>query len=276
MKRALLLGAAALVFAPRPAAAERPVAREGASLMPPGAWSIGLLSPARLGLSETLELDTQALSWLLLSPNAEVRLKLGGAGSWLFASTYGLSLPTGAMRLTQGVLFPTSETSGQRPAWVLVPSLGVLASSGPRDAAALVTFHLETAFGVPLGERTTPTLETYAPVELLFAPALTGLRTRAGANGSHALGTVVRARVLAEALTMGRRTDVARSPLVFHGALALEFAIGRRIAVELSGHVYESDQHRTRLVDAGDGTVRRERVRSVDVFPSLDVIVRGP
>ena len=125
-------------------------------------------------------------------------------------------------------------------------------------------------------ERTTPTLETYAPVELLFAPALTGLRTRAGANGSHALGTVVRARVLAEALTMGRRTDVARSPLVFHGALALEFAIGRRIAVELSGHVYESDQHRTRLVDAGDGTVRRERVRSVDVFPSLDVIVRGP
>ena len=105
---------------------------------------------------------------------------------------------------------------------------------------------------------------------------LTGLRTRAGANGSHALGTVVRARVLAEALTMGRRTDVARSPLVFHGALALEFAIGRRIAVELSGHVYESDQHRTQLVDAGDGTVRRERVRSVDVFPSLDVIVRGP
>ncbi len=275
MKARLLsvLSLLAAIGVSAPARAEPMRAREGAHLLAPGAWSGGLVAPVRVGLTRRYELSTQAFEWLLLSPNAELRTDLGNIGSWTFASTMGLSVPTMSMRLTQGYLFPTYENEGKKPGWVVVPSFGVLASSGPARAEGLLTLHFATSLGLPLGDRNATPLETYAPIDLVFAPALTGLRVRTGATYSHAIGNHVRARLLGEIAMMGSKTDVPRSPLVWHAALTGEVALGRRVRIEGGVHAYESDQRKTELVERPDGTVYRERVRSLDFFPAIDVIV---
>jgi hypothetical protein len=275
--RTTFAAVAAMTFLSVTARAEPLRAREGASLQAPGAWSVGLIEPTRIGLTKNLELAGQPFAWLLLSPNAELRVGLGDIGGWTFSSTAGLSVPTGSMRLTQGYLFPTWEATERKPGWVLVPSFGVRASSSTNTRApSLVTLHFETALGVPLGDREATPLETYAPIELLYAPALEGLRTRAGATWSVAFGDHVRARLLGEAAMLGRTTDVPRSPMVFHGSLIGEVGLGRRVRLEAGIHAYESDQRRTELIERDDGTVRRERIRSLDWFPAFDVIVTSP
>src|SRR5262245_24188287 len=105
-------------------AAEPIPARDTAVLLAPGQWSVGLISPLQVGVGAGLEFDSAVVPWFLLSPNGALRVALR-QGDFAVTGEYGLSIPTGAMYLLQGYLFPTWEKSESRVGWFVVPSAGL-------------------------------------------------------------------------------------------------------------------------------------------------------
>src|SRR5262245_30224974 len=140
----------------REARAEPIPARDTARLVPAGSFALGIFQPLQIGVARGLELDAGAVPWFLLSPNAALRVHLGDLGGATFTGEYGLSMPTGAMRILQGYLFPTWATSDSRVGFYLVPSAGISASAGSRG---VLTGRLDTSVGVPLGRSDARPLE---------------------------------------------------------------------------------------------------------------------
>ncbi len=273
MKRALgaVLGLAALVL-PALAAAESMPARETARVLEKGKLSAGLMSPFELGLGKGWELRTMIVPWLLLSPNLTVRGELGRLGKGVVVTgEYGLSVPTGAMRITQGYLFPTWGISGQRPGWVLAPTAGLWISGGERG---VLTGRLETTVGVPLGDNPATPLETYAPIELLFAPALNGFRVRTGLSYDYAILDWLRARAAVNGYAIGRSPYPLRSPFYASAEVGIEIGLGKTVRLALGGIWYNYDQREKVLEKGENGQWRRNPVRSNDFFPTFDLILR--
>lgn len=273
MKRALFvaLGVAALL-SPAPASAEPMPARETARVLPKGKLSAGLFSPFELGLGKGWEVTTMIVPWLVLSPNFTFRGELGHLGKNIVVTgEYGLSVPTGAMRLTQGYLFPTWATSGQRPGWVIAPTAGLWISGGERG---VLTGRLETTVGLGLGDNPATPLETYAPIELLFAPALNGFRVRTGLAYDYAILDWLRARAAVNGHVIGRSPYPPRSPLYASAEVGLEIGLGKTVRVALGAIWYNYDSREKVLEKGDDGRFRRVPVRSNDFFPTFDLILR--
>jgi hypothetical protein len=270
------LAAAALISAlsaPRDAASEPIPARDTAQLLEKGKWGVGLLSPLRIGLADGIEADAMVIPWVMLSPNASLRIRLRRIGGVTVTGEYGLSMPTGAMWLTQGYLFPTWATSENRLGFIVVPSAGLLASWGDRG---VLTGRLETAIGIPLGPSDLTPLETYAPLEMIFAPALSGYRVRIGAAYDYAILTWLRARAEANAYLIGKTPYPPRSPLYFSTQAGLDIGLGRSFRIAVGG-IWWSYDGREKAVERGDdGRVRRVGVRSNDFFPTFDLIFQTP
>lgn len=262
---ALLVG---LLFAGE-AKAEPILARGTARLLPEGTFAVGLFHPLQMGLGHGIELDTGLVPWLLLSPNAGLRVELGEKGGVTFTGEYGLSAPTGAMRLLKGYLLPTWATSGSQPGIFLVPSVGVSASGGGRG---VITGRLETSVGIPLGRNDALPLETYAPIELLFAPALNGYRSRIGAAYDFAVLDWLRARAAVNFDVIGKSPYPARSPVYFSAELGLDVGLGKRVRLTPGVIWYNYDQRATVVSPGADGRLHRVGVRSNDFFPTVDLI----
>jgi hypothetical protein len=282
-KRALIGGAAArllglvllpaLLLLPAGGARAEPIpARDTARLLAPGSFAVGLFNPLQIGLAPGIEIDTGAVPWLLLSPNAGLRVHLGDLGGVTFAGEYGFSIPTGAMRILQGYLFPTWATSNSRAGVFFVPSVGISASGGGRG---VLTGRLDTSVGIPLGRNDARPLETYAPVELLFAPALNGYRSRVGAAYDFALLDWLRARGEANVYLIGKSPFPPRSPLYFSAQLGLDIGLGQRVRLTPGVIWYNSDQRATAVTPGADGRLHRAGVRSNDFFPTFDLIFRS-
>jgi hypothetical protein len=266
-----LLGMAMALASAR-AAAEPMPARETARVLPKAGVSTGILSPFAMGLGGGWEANAMLVPWLMLSPNLSLRVELGRIGkNVVVTGEYGMSLPTGAMRLTTGYLFPTSQTSGKRPGWVATPSAGLWISGGERN---VWTGRLETTVGIPLGDDLPTPLETYAPLELAFAPALTGFRTRAGVAYDFAIVDWLRARAAVNGYIIGKSPFPPKSPLFVSAELGLEIGLGKTVRVALGGIWYNYDQRDKVLEKGEDGRWRRTPVRSNDFFPTFDLILR--
>lgn len=274
-KTAAVALAAALCasFVDRPAArAEFIPARDTATLVEKGKWGVGLLSPLRIGLADGIEADAMVVPWLLLSPNASLKVRLARSSGVTFTGEYGLSVPTGAMWISQGYLFPTWATSDARPGWFVVPSAGLLASYGERG---VLTGRLETAIGVPLGRRDATPLESYAPLELIFAPALSGFRSRLGATYDYAIFSWLRARAEANLYVVGKSPYPPRSQLSTSVQAGLDIGLGRSFRAAL-GAIWWNYDAREQVVERGDdGRLHREGVRSNDFFPTFDLIFQS-
>jgi hypothetical protein len=149
-------------------------ARETARVMPKKGFAVGLTSPSALGIGHGLEITTMVVPWLLLSPNLSLRAELIKSKSGIvFTTEYGLGVPTGAMRILQGYLFPTFATSGQAPGFVLQQYAGLWLSGGDRG---VWTARADVTTGLPIGDNPQQPMDTFAPLELWFAPATTGSR----------------------------------------------------------------------------------------------------
>jgi len=244
-----------------------------ADVLDKGRWSFGLMSPLRIGLGKRLEVDTQIVPWLLLSPNASLRMDLGRLGRGIRATgEVGLSVPTGAMWLTQGYLFPTWASSDGRVGWFVVPSAGLWISGGDRG---VWTTRLETTVGIPLGESDATPLESYAPLELLFAPLLNRFRTRIGGAYDYALLDWLRARVELNGYMIGKSPYPPRSPFYFSAEAAVVLGLGSRVSLALGAILYNYDQREQVLETGDDGRLHRVGVRSNDIFPTLDLVIRS-
>jgi len=237
-----------------------------AGLLAPGRWSVGLVAPLRIGLDSLIELDTHVISWFLLAPNVQLRFRHVDSDRLRLSSHLGLSLPTGAMWLLRGYLFPSWESSERKIGWFVVPELGVAASTGRR---LVVTASASLAVGVLAGRNEATPPETYAPLELVFAPALSGHRATLQLSADYALVRWLRLRLETTVHHTGQG-EQPRSPWVVALSGGVDVAI-RRWRLCLGATYYNYDQRAQELRRDGD-TWRREGVRSNDVFPSLDVV----
>lgn len=261
------VAAAVLLFA---SSAHALPARSTADVLEPGHWSVGVFDPFRIGVSKDVELVTHPILDALLSPNLEARVLLSRQGTLRVTGEYGFSVPTVAMRLTQGYLFPTWKTSDNRVGWFFVPSFGLAVSQGERT---VWTGRLETTVGIPIGRNDAKPLDAWAPLDLLLAPPLTGYRSHLMAAIDHPLLPWMRGRLSLDGWLIGP-SDPGRSQVLFGGSAALDLRTSQRSTLTLGAVLYDYDQHREEVVRGDDGRWQRKRVRNVDVWPMVDFVYR--
>ena len=91
-------------------------------------YAIGVFNPLAVRLNDRLELRTHPLLFLV-APNAVLRVQhRTDPTGWSLTAEYGLSIPTIAMRLSQGYLFPSWDRGGGHIGWSAAPRAGILAS----------------------------------------------------------------------------------------------------------------------------------------------------
>lgn len=269
-----------LAFAAAPAAAAEPAVRETADLLSKGQWSVGVFNPLRIGLSDQVELVTHPLLDLTGSPNAVVRVA-HRTGSLRITGEYGLSLPTVGARLMKGFFFPNWETSGRNVGWMLVPRAGVVVSgdAGPRG---VWTARADVAARLPLGDNDAMPFESFlAPLDLVFAPALTGFRARMGAGFDQALTEKLRVKGELNVYATGGNpegyaqpadVDGTGVPLYVYAHAGLDVALSPRARLAFGVAWYNYQQFGRKLVTGDDGFSTYERVRSNNVLPTVDFI----
>lgn len=240
-----------------------------AELLSPGSFAVGLFSPVRVGLHERVELRAQLASWAMLSPDVSMRVRHLHGDAVRLSSHFGLWLPTPAMRLLKGTLFPSFETSSQNVGWFLVPSAGVALSTGRRS---VFSARADLAVGLlPTGNNDARPMDTYAPIELVFAPALNRFRASLHLSYDHAVLDWLRLR--ADFSLQGIGTpNPPRSPIYVSAGGAADLALGKRWRLSLGFAWYNYD-NRAQVLER-DATLgyRRVNVRSNDVYPTLDLV----
>jgi hypothetical protein len=270
----LVIGAAVAASTTAPARADTLLARETALVAPRGSYSVGVFDPLRVAVSDRVELETQP-ALFLVSPQIVARVAHLDHGDRLrLTGEYGLSMPTLAMRLLQGHLFPSWDHQQQQVGWILAPRAGVLASIGDPDGA-VITVRADLTVGVVLSHTDTMPLDTYAPLELLFAPVTGGYRGRLGAIYDRALAPRWRVRGYADLYLIGSGElhDPGDFPLrssprvITRVGAGVDFAPGqrRRNRIALGIAWWSYDQHE---IDPITFAARR----SNDIFPTADFI----
>ncbi len=258
----------ALSFA-QAAHAEPLAARDTALVRPKGTGSIGVFAPLRVSVGRGLEAEAHPLLFLAASPNLALRVRLFDDGALRVTGEYGLSVPTMAMRLTQGILFPTWDTSHRRVGWFVVPDVGVAVSYG---RTTVVTARIDTAFGLGFGANEATPLDTVAPLELLFAPMLNGFRSHAGVGYDFPITTWLRGRAAFDVWYVGRSPEPFKSPLYVSTQVGVDIKMGPHTRLALGAIWYDYDQRQTIVRKSDSGFYERVRVRSDDFFPTADFV----
>ncbi len=236
-------------------------------------YSVGVFNPLTLRIGERLEIRSHALLFLV-APNAVLRVHhCDDPAGWSFTSEYGLSIPTLAMRLSQGTLFPSWERGGGHIGWYAAPAVGLVVTRGAAAPTA-VTFLADLTVGIPITPSDAMPLDAPAPLNLLMAPVLTGIRTRAGVLVDRALGSRFRVRGYADlyvhgqsSIAMAHPESLGWSNLTTRVGAGVDFAPGARRMNRVTVGVawWNSDQH-----EIDEATFAR--VRSNEVWPTFDFI----
>jgi hypothetical protein len=238
-------------------------------------FSVGVFNPLTLRLSERMELRSHPLLFLV-APNAILRVGyVRNPTGWSMAAEYGLSIPTVAMRLSQGYLFPSWKRGGGTIGWTVAPRAGAVVTRGFSTPTA-VTASIDLTVGVPISRSDAMPLDAPAPLNLLMAPVLTGARAHAGVLIDRALTDALRLRGYGDAYVIGRSSlrsavqGLGWSNLVTRVGLGLDFSPGRRRLNRLTlGFAWwNSDQHEI------DETTF-ERVRTNEFWPTVDFVWAG-
>jgi hypothetical protein len=272
---ALAFALALALAAPGAARAQALAARDTALVPPRGSYSVGVMNPLRIVVRDRLEIESHALV-LFVAPNARVRIPHVDRGDRLrLTGEYGLSVPTLAMKLLQGHLFPSWHYEDQRVGWIVAPRAGAVASIGDPEGTAVVTFRADLTVGLPLTHTDTTPLDTYAPLELLFAPVTSGYRGRAGAAYDRRLAPRWRVRGYADLYLhgSGELHDPGQWPLssapriTTRVGAGVDVAPGKQMKNRLTVGVawWSYSQHE---IDPDTFAPRR----SHDVFPTIDFI----
>jgi hypothetical protein len=261
--------------------------RDSGITQPKGAWSVGLFNPLNWQVSERVGLEVHPLAFFA-APHLTLSHQLSTHNGHHISALYGLSAPSWALKNSlpfglRGYLGPSCLVSVAEPeregcqesGWGLSPLLG--ARWAHKQGPQVLTATLDVAVGVMLsGDRPTP-LDTYAPVEVLFAPLTNTWRAHLGARA---------ARRIADRLSLSLELNVWRtgegpalgleaepkSPWVLSAHAGADIALTAHLSATLGVIYYNSDQRATRYVLDSEGYAQQERVRSHDVWPTLDLM----
>jgi hypothetical protein len=242
-------------------------ARETARVMPQKGLAIGL--------GHGLELTTNLVPWFLLSPNLSVRAELlhRKASGLTLTTEFGLGVPSGAMYMLQGYLFPSNTVSGEGPPFLLQQHAGVWLSGGLRG---VWTVHADVS-GVLIGDQTkVAPLDSFVPLNLWFGPATAGSRWHLGGTYDLPFTTWLRGRAGFHLYALGKATTIERSVAYVGAEAALEVRLGRRMRVALGAQWYNYDNGQTVVEQNDAGRFQRVNVRSNDIYPTLDVVYYSP
>jgi hypothetical protein len=259
-------------------------ARDTADVGPRGAWSVGVFNPLRIAVHDRVELQTHPLLFLM-APHVDARFALVRSPLRLTAEA-GLSVPTFALRLTKGYLFPNWATSQADIGWMLIPRAGLLLS-GDGLANDVWTLKADAAFRVPLGPNSATPLNSFlSPLDLVLAAPLTGFHSRVGGAYDHAFNDRLRLRGELNLHVTGPQGNLVVSgqdvgpiatvsPLVVTAHLGLDIAVFQHSRITAGVLWANADQGATRVSEGSDGFSERVRVRSNDFLPTLDFIWAG-
>ncbi len=254
--------------AARAAETQALVARDDAFTPARGHFSFGIWSPLRYAISDRLELQAHPLVFFV-APHLEAHLRHLRVGAWQLTGAYALSLPSPAMRLLQGYLFPAWERGGGQIGWSVVPRVGLLASR-MLPADGVLTLRGDVAVGIPIVEGDARPLDTLAPVDLLFDPVVASYRGRVGAIFDRALGARWRGRVLGDVYLHGVDPDHTSGFLTrvtFRAGAGLDLGLGPHSRLLFGLYFWNDYQH---AVDQ-DG----EPIRSNLLLPVIDLLWSG-
>ncbi|MFZ5439844.1 MAG: hypothetical protein ACOZQL_07530 [Myxococcota bacterium] len=280
------LCAATALAAPRPA-------RDTADVANKGTWSVGVFNPLRIAFTDRVELQAHPVLFFV-APHLDVRFAIlkndfeNGSpptGVRLTAEA-GVLMPTLAMRLTRGFLFPSWTTSSNDVGFMLIPRVALLAS-GNFFTHDVLTFRLEGQMRIPMGPNSATPLNSFlAPLDILFAAPLTGFLGRGGLAYDHAFGDRLRLRGEVNLFITGTqgnlmvaRTNVGPigelSPFIFTAQLGLDIAVFEHSRIMVGGFFANYDQGATEVRTGSDGFSERVRVRSNNILPTVDFIWSG-
>jgi hypothetical protein len=283
MKSTAILIGAALVVADIVNAEPR-VARDTADVRTKGSYSVGVFAPLKIAVTDSVELQAHPLVFFV-APHVTARFALLKSSVRLTAET-GLSVPTFAMRLTKGYLFPTWAQSSNQIPFMLVPRIGFLASGGA-PTKHVWTGVVDFAARVPFGTVNAGPLDSFlAPLDLLFAAPLTGFVSRVGGAYDIALGERLRTRLEANIHLTGSGNTfavqtqnvgplAALSPWIFSAHAALDIAVGTSSRLSLGVWWGNADTGASVVVPTQNGFSDRVRVRSNNILPTIDFIWSG-
>lgn len=262
MTRALLVLALLSVpaLAQEPAVAQRLAARESAALLPKGSYSVGIFAPLEYVVAEGVELQTFPLVFFI-SPNLAAKVRHFESGAWTISGQYALSVPTPAMLLSRGYLFPTR---GTEIGWYLVPRAGLLVSHGQPERNIL-TLAAEFAVGVPLSSSEVTPMGAPAPLDMLFAPVTAGWRGRLGFIEDLSWTEALRTRIYGDLYL--HRADP--SAFTLRAGVAADLRVGKSSRISAGVVWWNSRQG---ALDPATGLP----VRSNDLYPTVDLIIAGP
>lgn len=259
-------------------------ARDTADVGARGSWSVGVFNPLRIAVHEGIELQTHPLLFFV-APNVDARFALVRSPLRLTAEA-GLSMPTLAMRLAKGYLFPSWDASEDDIGWMLIPRAGLLLSGNVLEHDVW-TLRADAAFRVALSPNSATPLNFFVtPLDLVLAAPLTGFRSRVGGAYDHAFTERLRLRGELNLYVTGSQghlivsgRDVgpiaAVSPLVLTAHLGLDLAVFQHSRITAGVLWANADQGATRVLEGADGFSERVRVRSNDFLPTLDFIWEG-
>ncbi len=258
--------------------------RESAWLAPAGSGSVGVFNPLRWALTDALTLEAHPLAFFA-APHVGLDWQVAqgelGGRAWAATARFGLSVPSWALRFglpfgARGYLSPTCAVADTGEAradtcaeagWAIAPSVGGRWTWGREG---LLTVDGDLAVGLLLTGERPASLDTYAPLQLAVAPLTHTWRAHVGVRTEHAVRPWLR---LAAEVDLYRVGDVGPlSPWTVSGWLGVDWPLTPGFALTSGVIWFNSDQGAIDLVADGGGFVRVERVRSNDVYPTLDAL----
>lgn len=289
MKRLLWIP---LVLLAIPAWADDFPARETADVGPVWTGSVGVFNPLRLAVADGVELEVHPLIFLT-APHVDVRVahQPGAAGDIRVTGEYGLSLPTGALRLAKplglsGDLVPSCKVAAKDPAlagecqkapWTLVGHAGVVVSgdvglSAEATPAATWTLRADVAKGLVFSGGEVRPLDAWAPVDVSLAPSLGYTRAQVRGQWDQRVLAWLRVRTEVGLWLTTQAADADRSPLAVSAYLGTDLRTSIHTRLTLGAVYWNSDRHQVVVHKGADGFAEVVRVRSHEVWPTVDFL----
>ena len=242
-----------------------------------GSWSFGLFNPLKVQLSDSWGIESHPLIALLISPHLKVWHKWWDKGPMTLQGLYGFTTPSWSLQKgvpfgLAGYLSPSCQVleeeptraplSCQRPGFDIVPQIGARLSGEQGDG--VWTIEADVAIGLMItGQRPAP-LDTYAPVDLVYAPTTNNFRSHLGLKYAHLVHRKVSVNIAADLYMIGQSdTQIMpkKSPLSMSTQLGIDWALGQQLSLTIGTILWLSDQRAFELIANDQGYVQKTSVK---------------
>ena len=250
-----------------------------------GTWSVGLFNPLKIQFAQKWGVETHPLITLLSAPHFTINHEWHKTSTWTLSGLYGLSTPSlslsPAMPLgLMGFMGPSclvkeaepnrAPDSCQQGGFGLVMTLGMRLSGIVQKG--VWTFEISGAYGAMLSGERPATLNTYVPLEMLYAPLTDQYRIKIGGRWAQKLGKSWSwASELDLYLTGVSYPHMEVSPLTLKIYTGFDYQWTQSFFTTLGIAYWNSDTREALFEKGPDGFNTKTFVRSHQFWPTFDL-----